>query len=92
MHLLRCLFFFVAYYQIYLDPVHLPGSCNEAADSLSRNNIPRFLQLVPTAQPLPTPLLGGLFEALVLKTPDWTSDAWMTVLRSTLPKDWQVPP
>ena len=92
MHLLRCLFFFVAYYQIYLDPVHLPGSCNEAADSLSRNNIPRFLQLVPTAQPLPTPLPAGLFEALVLKTPDWTSDAWMTVLRSTLPKDWQVPP
>ena len=92
MHLLRCLFFFVAYYQIYLDPVHLPGSCNEAADSLSRNNIPRFLQLVPTVQPLPTPLPAGLFEALVLKTPDWTSDAWMTVLRSTLPKDWQFPP
>ena len=92
MHLLRCLFSFVAYHQIYLDPVHLPGKCNEAADSLSRNNIPHFLKLVPTAQPLPTPLPAGLFEALVLKTPDWTSNAWMTVLHSILPKDWHAPP
>ena len=48
---LQCLsFFFVAYHQIYLD--------NEAPDSLSRNIITPFLQLVPTAQPLPTPLPG----------------------------------
>ena len=87
MHLMRCLFFFVAYYQIYLDPVHLPGRCNEAADSLSRNNLPRFLQLVPTAQPQPTPLPGGLFQALVSQTPDWTSDTWMTVLRSIFQRD-----
>ena len=42
MHLMRCLFFFfVAYYQIYLDPIHLLGRCN-AADRLLRNNLPVF--------------------------------------------------
>ena len=46
MHLLRCLSFFVAHYQLYLDPVHLPGRCNEAADALSRDNLP-----VPAARP-----------------------------------------
>ena len=40
MHLMRCLFFFVAVYQVYLEPVHLPGVRNEAADALSRDNVP----------------------------------------------------
>ncbi len=37
MHLLRCLFFFVA---IKLWSVHVPGVCNGAADALSRDNHP----------------------------------------------------
>ena len=40
MHLMRCLSFFVAYYQLYLDPVHLPGKYNEEADALSRDTLP----------------------------------------------------
>ena len=92
MHLMRCLFFFVAYHQLFLDPVHLPGRLNDAADSLSRDNLPLFLQLVPAAQCLPSPLPDALMEALVLQTPDWTSDAWMTALRTTLRGDWQAPP
>ena len=92
MHLMRCLFFFVAYHQLCLYPVHLPGRLSEAADSLSRDNLPHFLQLVPTAQCLPTPLPDVLMEALVLRTPDWTSDAWMTALRTILRKESQAPP
>ena len=36
MQLMRCLFFFVAIYQVYLESVHLPRVRNEAADALSR--------------------------------------------------------
>ena len=84
MHLLRCLSFFVAYYQLYLDTVHLPGRCNEAADALSRDNLPLFMQLIPDAQQLPTSVPDCLFRALVLTTPDWSSPVWTAVLRTTL--------
>ena len=87
MHLLRCLSFFVAHYQLYLDPVHLPGRCNEAADALSRDNLPLFLQLVPTADPAPTHIPENILEALVLKTPEWWSTAWTIALHSILHRD-----
>ena len=87
MHLLSCLSFFVAYYQLYLDPVHLPGKDNEAADALSRDNLPIFLQLVPSAEQAPTQIPDILVEALIHKTPEWWSPAWTTVLLSILHKD-----
>ena len=43
MHLLRCLFFFVAAFDIKLWSVHVPGVCNGAADALSRDNHTSFL-------------------------------------------------
>ena len=58
MHLMRCLFFFIAYHQLFLDLVHLPGRLNDAADSLSHDNLP---PLFPTASasgtvsPVPPP-------------------------------------
>ena len=85
MHLLRCLSFFVAHYQLY--PVHIPGRCNEAADTLSRYNLPLFLQLVPTADQAPTHIPENILEALVLKTPEWWSPAWTIVLHSILHRD-----
>ena len=42
MHLMRCLFFFVAHYQLVLSPVHIPGKQNEAADNLSRDALSLF--------------------------------------------------
>lgn len=86
MHLLRCLFFFLAHHQIVLAPVHIPGRLNEAADSLSRNALPSFRQLIPAAQADPTPLAEELMAALVTEQPDWTSEAWRRVLHSTLRK------
>ncbi len=47
MHLLRCLFFFVA---IKLWSVHVPGVCNGAADALSRDNHTSFLAQVPSSR------------------------------------------
>ena len=84
MHLMRCLFFFTAFYQMLLVPRHLPGRDNTAADHLSRDALSSFLQLVPTAQPQPTELPDALMQALVIQRPDWTSAAWRAALRSTL--------
>ena len=92
MHFLQCLFFFTAYYQLHLEPVHLPGRLNCAADSLSRNNLSRFLQLVPSAHHRPTCFPEGLLKVLVLQAPDWTSEAWKAMLHSTLLKDLPAPP
>ena len=44
MHLLHCIFFVTAFYEIIMLPTHIPGTENSAADAVSRNNIstPRF--------------------------------------------------
>ena len=54
MHLVRCLFFFSAHFNIFLVTQHLPGRENVAADALSWKNLPLFYQQVPqppVAQP-----------------------------------------
>ena len=56
MHLVRCLFFFSAHFNIFLVAQHLPGRENVAADALSRDNLPLFYQQVPSATPHPTPI------------------------------------
>ena len=84
MHLMRCLFFFTAFYQIYLVASHLPGKMNTAADALSRGNPSLFLQLVPEACRQPSPIPNLLLQHLILSSPDWTSTAWTAVLRSIL--------
>jgi len=87
MHLMRCLFFFTARYQIVLAPVHIPGKLNVAADSLSRDALSSFLQLVPKAKKEPVPLPAELLDALVVRQPDWTSPTWKSVLQRTFEKD-----
>ena len=47
MHPMRCLFFFTASHQLLLLPSHIPGKENVAADHLSRDALPLFLQLIP---------------------------------------------
>ena len=42
MHLLRCLFFICARFNITLTAEHIAGIINEAADALLRNNLPAF--------------------------------------------------
>jgi hypothetical protein len=50
MHLMRCLFFFTASHHLLLLPQHLPGKENTAADHLSRDALPLFLQIIPHAK------------------------------------------
>ena len=39
MHVLRCLFFIWANFDLYLEAVHLPGVHNQLADAISRDNL-----------------------------------------------------
>ena len=86
MHLMRCLFFFTASHQLLLLLQHLPGKENATADHLSRDALPLFLQLIPHAKEHPTALSEELMAALVTLRPDWMSESWRAVLRSSLSK------
>ena len=73
MHLLRCLWFFTAYYDIVIRIQHIPGSSNLAADYLSRNQLPKFFSCVPQASPLPIPLRPEVLHLVAMGCLDWTS-------------------
>ena len=85
MHLMRCLSFYTAYYQLYLETVYLPGKFNVAADALSRDNLPLFLQLVPEACQSCSRDPHSLANPHHT-TRHWTSPTWTNVLPSTLVK------
>ena len=52
-HLLRCLAFIMARFNIRLQATHIPGILNDIADALSRNNMSTFFSLVPQADKHP---------------------------------------
>ena len=76
MHLMRALSMYMAKYRIWLVAEHLPGEKNLAADALSRGNLPLFFEQVPRAEKKPSPVSHELWELLVVKRPDWTSETW----------------
>ena len=84
-HLLRCLFYLEAFFDITLSGKHVPGVENGAADSISRNNLPSFFTLTPQAQPQSCRVPENLVGRLVTNRP-WTSDdwrAWLATLSTT---------
>ena len=76
MALLRCLFFIAARNNLLITAAHLPGSLNQVADALSRNNLPLFSTVYPQADPHPSVIPPALIDLLVLSKPDWTSQSW----------------
>ncbi len=76
MHLMRSLFFFTARYNVVLRAVHLTGRHNQAADTLSRDNVPLFLRQVPLAEKRPTPLPSDLLAIMLHRRLDWSSHTW----------------
>jgi len=84
MHLLCCLFFFEAKFDIVLSATHLPGKQNELADHISRNNISPPLLMAYNMQSGPLHVPTPLKELLVETKPDWTSAAWTEMFNSTL--------
>ena len=77
MHLLRCVFFVGAKFGVNVRAEHVPGAENTAADALSRDNNPIFMQVVPEAESQPTPIPEPLVELTVREQPDWTSSHWV---------------
>ena len=76
MHLMLCLFFFQAVFSLSLHAVHLLGKVNIAADCLSRDNLPQFLQQVPTTSPIQPHCRWSCSMPLIHHRPDWTSKNW----------------
>ena len=52
-HLLWCLAFITARFNLRIVASHSPGHLNEVADALSRNNVSTFLSLIPQADKAP---------------------------------------
>jgi len=73
MHLLHCLWFFTAYFDITLKANHIPGVKNTAADQLSRNDMTTFFSTNPDISRVPAPLPAPILEIVSSDGPDWTS-------------------
>ena len=76
MHLLRCLWFFVAFYDINIVAEHIAGKTNQVADMLSRNQANQFLSLYPQVSRLPTLLPTPLLLIVSPQKLDWTSQSF----------------
>ena len=83
MHLLRCLFFLEARYQLDLSCVHIPGALNDLADDLSRDRLFSFFHKVPKANHYPTPIPQQLIDLLMDPNSNWLSPTWTSLFSST---------
>ena len=73
MHLLCCLWFFVAYFDITVSATHLPGVTNITADCLSGNNILQAFQATSVFSMQPSPLPTPITQTVIPLGPDWIS-------------------
>ncbi len=80
LHLLRCLHFIEARWDMVLWVQHIPGRVNIAVDALSRNSLQVFYQALPTADSMPTPVPHKLLRLTLWDKPDWTSCNWKQLL------------
>ena len=84
MHLLRCLHFICAYWEIELRVEHIPGKLNVMADAVSRN----LLQVMETSdlERHPGVVPGELWQLVVVEKPDWLQPTWRPLLIASLTK------
>ena len=85
MHLLRCLFFIRARFDIALEAVYVPGESNLLADAVSRDKLSILFSQVPAARQGHTPLPPSLLTLLADSLPDWTSPTWSQLFGSCFP-------
>ena len=71
-HLLRCLWFFSAHFDIRVVASHIPGVVNIAADQLSRNKSMEFLQANSHASRTPVPFPTCFLKLVSPQKQDWT--------------------
>ena len=80
-HMSRCLFFLEAKFNMLLLAKHVLGVENGAADSISRNNMPLFFNLLPQAHREPDQVPKGLVHHLMINSP-WISRDWRVWLET----------
>ena len=78
-HMLRCLFFLEAKFEVLLTAIHVPGVDNGPADAICRNNLDVFFGLVPQAHQVACQIPVGLVDQLVIQG-YWTSEDWKSWL------------
>ena len=83
-HLLRCLFFFEAYFDFGHSACHIAGRLNVAADALSRDKLHDFFSLHPQAPRSPVPVPDSLIDLLTDSSLRWTSRRWRALFELTL--------
>lgn len=90
MYLIHSLSLFTAANHFLLIAEHVPGEKNQVADAILRGNLhvctSVFQQVhVSSAEKKESPVPRELWELLMVKRPDWTSEAWSnqfsTILR-----------
>jgi hypothetical protein len=88
MHLLRCLFFVKARFNIELSAVYLPGRQNLAADAISRDHLPFIFSQVPATRWGQVSISPTLLELLLDPAMDWTSQNWRELFGTCFPPGW----
>ena len=83
MHLLRCLRFFTAVFDIHITATHIAGKLNNAADMLSKNQAAKFLTAHPHMPISPTPLLPSLLRLVSPQMLDWISPKFHRLFQKT---------
>lgn len=91
MHLMRSLSLFTAKYEVVLMEEYLPGRLNEAADAISRGNLPLFFRQVPTAARHPTGVtghrrIGGIGSPLIHNRTSAVNSAHLQEWQRPVPK------
>ncbi len=88
LHLLRCLHFYTALYDIRLKALHIEGSQNVIADAISRGHMQVLFQHKPEADVQPTPIPMEVWSFLLNQKPQWMSDHWRRLLHNSLKTAW----
>ena len=84
MHLLRCLWLFVALYDIDMVAEHIAGATNQVADMLSINQSDQFLSQYPQESWFPTLLPPLLLLIVSPHKLDWTSQSFRDCFKDTM--------
>ena len=83
-HLLRCLWFFIAIFDIDLIATHISGIHNKTANMLSRNQLREFFAATPEASQFPTLLPLSLLNLIAPQQLDWTSPSFLQQFQETI--------
>ena len=82
--LARCLFFYLAHFEIAYRAFHIAGKSNRAADALSRDRMPDIFSIFPQAPQFPSGIPQPLLDMLLDTSLSWTSKLWRALFRDSL--------